>query len=79
MHGQLFAGITLLLQRIYFFLCIGKARKKYIQRDELTHVVLFQNMFKELRKKDPELVEELRDMTRLAVQHEIHWGQYITK
>lgn len=56
---------------------------KYIQRDELTHVVLFQNMFKELRKENPELftpelIEELRDMTHIAVQHEIHWGQYIT-
>lgn len=56
---------------------------KYIQRDELTHVVLFQNMIKELRRENPELfdadfVEELRDMTRTAVEHEIRWGQYIT-
>jgi ribonucleoside-diphosphate reductase beta chain len=56
---------------------------KYIQRDELTHVVLFQNMIKELRKENPELftpefIEELRDMTRTAVDHEIRWGQYIT-
>ena len=56
---------------------------KYIQRDELTHVVLFQNMIKELRKENPdlftsELIEELREMTRTAVQHEIRWGQYIT-
>ncbi|WP_246333847.1 ribonucleotide-diphosphate reductase subunit beta [Thermoactinomyces mirandus] len=55
---------------------------KYIQQDKLTHVVLFQNMFRELRKENPELftpefVEELREMTRIAVQHEIHWGQYI--
>jgi ribonucleoside-diphosphate reductase beta chain len=56
---------------------------KYIQRDELTHVVLFQNMIKELRKENPELftpdlIEELREMTRTAVEHEIRWGQYIT-
>jgi ribonucleoside-diphosphate reductase beta chain len=56
---------------------------KYIQRDELTHVVLFQNMMKEMQKENPNLftperIEELRDMTRTAVQHEIGWGQYIT-
>lgn len=56
---------------------------KYIQRDELTHVVLFQNMIRELRKENPELftsefVEELREMTRTAVEHEIEWGKYIT-
>ncbi|MDQ0416973.1 ribonucleoside-diphosphate reductase beta chain [Croceifilum oryzae] len=56
---------------------------KYIQRDELTHVVLFQNMIRELRKENPDLftpefVEELREMTRTAVEHEIEWGKYIT-
>lgn len=56
---------------------------KYIQRDELTHVVLFQNIFNELRVEFPalftkELIEELREMTRTAVSHEIAWGQYIT-
>lgn len=56
---------------------------KYIQRDELTHVVLFQNMIREIRKENPELftpefVNELREMTRTAVEHEIEWGKYIT-
>ncbi|MEN9405843.1 MAG: hypothetical protein RLZ12_127 [Bacillota bacterium] len=56
---------------------------KYIQRDELTHVVLFQNMFKELRRELPhlftkELITELRTMMKTAVEHEIAWGQYIT-
>ncbi|WP_232331008.1 MULTISPECIES: ribonucleotide-diphosphate reductase subunit beta [Thermoactinomyces] len=56
---------------------------KYIQRDELTHVVLFQNMIKELRRENPDLftpefIEELREMARTAVEHEIRWGQYIT-
>lgn len=55
---------------------------KYIQRDELTHVVLFQNMFKELRKESPDLftpklITELREMTKTAVEHEIAWGKYI--
>ncbi len=56
---------------------------KYIQRDELTHVVLFQNMFREIRLENPdlftdELVEELREMMRTAVTHEVRWGQYVT-
>ncbi|SFJ68631.1 ribonucleotide-diphosphate reductase subunit beta [Thermoflavimicrobium dichotomicum] len=86
-----------LLESLYFysgfsfFYTLARAGKmtatatiiKYIQRDELTHVVLFQNMIKELRKEEPDLftpdlIEELRDMTRTAVEHEIQWGQYIT-
>ncbi|RAL21066.1 ribonucleotide-diphosphate reductase subunit beta [Thermoflavimicrobium daqui] len=86
-----------LLESLYFysgfsfFYSLARAGKmtatatiiKYIQRDELTHVVLFQNMIKELRKEEPDLfspdfIEELRDMTRTAVEHEIKWGQYIT-
>jgi ribonucleoside-diphosphate reductase beta chain len=56
---------------------------KYIQRDELTHVVLFQNMFRELRTENPdvftpELIEELRGMFHTAATHEIRWGQYVT-
>jgi ribonucleoside-diphosphate reductase beta chain len=40
-------------------------------------------MIKELKKENPDLFddnfkEELREMTRTAVEHEITWGQYIT-
>ncbi|MFC0213707.1 ribonucleotide-diphosphate reductase subunit beta [Paenibacillus chartarius] len=54
---------------------------KYINRDELTHLSLFQNMFRELRLEEPglftpELEEELRGMMKTAVEHEIEWGQY---
>ena len=56
---------------------------KYINRDEVTHLVLFQNILKELKKENPdlftpELEEELRDMMRIGVEHEIAWGQYVT-
>lgn len=56
---------------------------RYIQKDELTHVVLFQNIFKELRVENPELftsdlLEELNEMMATAVDHEIKWGQYVT-
>jgi len=74
-----------------FFYALGRQGKmlgtvseiKYIQRDELTHLALFQNIFREIRKENPdiftdELIEELRQMMRTAVNHEIEWGQYIT-
>lgn len=56
---------------------------KYIQRDELTHVVLFANMFKELRKELPEvfteeLINDLNEMMITAVENEIAWGHYVT-
>jgi ribonucleoside-diphosphate reductase beta chain len=75
-----------------FFYALGRQGKmlgtvseiKYIQRDELTHLALFQGIFREIRKENPELVtpeliEELRGMMKTAVEHEIEWGQYITK
>jgi len=74
-----------------FFYALGRQGKmlgtvseiKYIQRDELTHLALFQSIFRELRRENPELftpetVEELRNMMRTAAEHEIAWGQYIT-
>jgi ribonucleoside-diphosphate reductase beta chain len=74
-----------------FFYSLGRQGKmlgtvseiKYIQRDELTHLALFQNIFREIRKENPEmftneLIEDLRQMMRTAVEHEIEWGQYIT-
>lgn len=74
-----------------FFYALGRQGKmlgtvseiKYIQRDELTHLALFQNIFREIRRENPEIfthvmMEELRNMMRTAVEHEIAWGQYIT-
>jgi ribonucleoside-diphosphate reductase beta chain len=54
---------------------------KYINRDELTHLALFQNMFRELRTECPAIFtpafeEELREMMKRAVEHEIEWGEY---
>ncbi len=56
---------------------------KYINRDEITHLVLFQGIIKELRKENkelftPQLEAELVEMMRTAVEHEIAWGQYVT-
>jgi ribonucleoside-diphosphate reductase beta chain len=54
---------------------------KYINRDELSHLALFQNLFVELRKEEPEIFtksfdEELRTMMKTAVEHEIEWSNY---
>jgi ribonucleoside-diphosphate reductase beta chain len=56
---------------------------KYINRDEITHLVLFQNIIKELRGEKPEiftskLLNEIREMMRTGVEMEITWGQYVT-
>jgi ribonucleoside-diphosphate reductase beta chain len=55
---------------------------KYINRDELTHLGLFNNIFREIRRENPELftaelIEELRAMMKTAVETEIKWGQYV--
>lgn len=54
---------------------------KYINRDELTHLALFQNLFRELRKEAPHIFStafeaELREMMERAVEHEIEWAEY---
>lgn len=56
---------------------------KYINRDEITHLVLFQNILRELMKENPEiftdeLKEELREMVKVGTLNEIEWGQYVT-
>jgi ribonucleoside-diphosphate reductase beta chain len=51
----------------------------YIRRDELTHVVLFANIIKEIRKEFPEIYDEalIRKMFRNAVEQEIKWTNHI--
>lgn len=54
---------------------------KYINRDEITHVALFQNIFRELRNENsyiftPTFEAELRNMMKEAVEHEIEWAEY---
>lgn len=56
---------------------------RFIQRDELTHLALFKNIINSLRKERPDLftadiIEEVYNMYRDAVELEIRWGQYIT-
>jgi ribonucleoside-diphosphate reductase beta chain len=64
---------------------LGSAQMiRFIQRDEVTHLVLFQNLINTLRKERPDLfTEQLKSeviaMFKQAVQLEVDWGRYITQ
>lgn len=64
---------------------LGSAQMiRFIQRDEVTHLLLFQNMINALKKERPELFtksleEEVVEMFRKAVDVECAWGDYITQ
>ncbi|EOR27972.1 Ribonucleoside-diphosphate reductase subunit beta [bioreactor metagenome] len=61
----------------------GSAQEiRYINRDENTHLWLFRNILKELQVEQPEiftedLKEQLKEMMKTAVEHEIAWGNYV--
>ncbi|MDQ1244233.1 MAG: ribonucleoside-diphosphate reductase beta chain [Campylobacterota bacterium] len=63
---------------------LGSAQMiRFIQRDEVTHLVLFQNLINSLRKERPDLfTEQLKSeviaMFKEAVKLESDWGKYIT-
>jgi len=87
-----------ILEGLYFYAgfaamyALGKSGKmlgssqmiKFIQRDEVTHLLLFQNMINSTRKErpdlfTPELEQTVRGMFRKAVELESSWGSYITQ
>lgn len=51
----------------------------YIRRDELTHVTLFANIIREIKKEFPEVYREsvVIDMAKTAVEQEIVWSNHI--
>ncbi len=53
----------------------------YIRRDELTHVTLFANIMKEIKKEFPDFFKEdiIYDMFTAAVEQEIKWSNHILK
>ena len=64
---------------------LGSAQMiRFIQRDEVTHLVLFQNLINTLKKERPDLfTEQLKseviEMFKEAVELEVKWGKYITQ
>ncbi|NOQ31022.1 MAG: ribonucleotide-diphosphate reductase subunit beta [Helicobacteraceae bacterium] len=64
---------------------LGSAQMiRFIQRDEVTHLVLFKNLINTLKKErsdlfDAELEAEVYEMFKEAVNLEVQWGQYITQ
>ncbi len=64
---------------------LGSAQMiRFIQRDEITHLLIFQNMINATKKERPELftkefLEEIYEMFDEAVELEISWGQHITE
>jgi ribonucleoside-diphosphate reductase beta chain len=55
---------------------------RYINRDENTHLWLFQNIILELKKENPELFTEdklnlYREMIKEGCEQEIKWGRYV--
>ena len=81
-----------LLEGLYFYngfnffynlaarsLMIGTADEiKYINRDELTHCVIFANIIKEIRKERPQFFndDEIYEMFRKATEQEIAWSNH---
>jgi len=63
---------------------LGSAQMiRFIQRDEVTHLLLFQNMINATKRERPdlftnELIDEVYHMFEEAVKLEIAWGKYIT-
>ncbi|MBF0122611.1 MAG: ribonucleotide-diphosphate reductase subunit beta [Candidatus Omnitrophica bacterium] len=51
----------------------------YIRRDELTHVVLFVNIIKEIRREFPHVYDEkvFLEMFKMAIEQEIVWADHI--
>ena len=82
-----------LLESLYFYngfaffynlasrgMMMGSADEiKYINRDELTHCVIFSNMIKEIKREDPEFFDdnEIIEMFKTAVDQEIKWTNHI--
>lgn len=51
----------------------------YIRRDELTHVTLFVNILREIKREFPEIYDEnlIKKMMADAVEQEIEWSKHI--
>lgn len=89
--NQILEGIYFYSGFTYFYTLarsgkmLGSAQMiRFIQRDEVTHLLLFQKMINSLRKESPQLFtakleEEVIEMFKEAVNIESSWGDYITQ
>jgi len=80
-----YSGFTYLYTLARSGKMLGSAQMiRFIQRDEVTHLVLFQNIINTLKKERPDLFteqlkEEVIEMFKNAVDLETQWGKYITQ
>lgn len=89
--NQILEGIYFYSGFLYFYTLarsgkmLGSAQMiRFIQRDEVTHLILFQQMINSLRKEHSNLFtstleEEVIEMFKKAVDVESSWGEYITQ
>jgi len=80
-----YSGFTYLYTLARADKMLGSAQMiRFIQRDEVTHLLIFQNMINVTKRERPELftkelLDEVYDMFRAAVKLESDWGAYITQ
>ena len=80
-----YSGFTYLYTLARSGKMLGSAQMiRFIQRDEVTHLVLFQNLINTLKKEradlfTDELNAEVIEMFKEAVKLESEWGKYITQ
>ena len=80
-----YSGFTYLYTLARSDKMLGSAQMiRFIQRDEVTHLLLFQNMINVTKREradifTPAFLEDIYQMFRDAVALEVEWGQYITQ
>jgi len=80
-----YSGFTYLYTLARSGKMLGSAQMiRFIQRDEVTHLAVFQNMIRTVKRENPEFFDkafndEIYAMFREAVELEVNWGKYITQ
>jgi len=80
-----YSGFTYLYTLARSDKMLGSAQMiRFIQRDEVTHLLIFQNMINTTKRERPELftkelIDDIYEMFRAAVKLESEWGAYITQ
>ncbi|PAF45917.1 ribonucleotide-diphosphate reductase subunit beta [Helicobacter sp. 11S02629-2] len=89
--NQILEGIYFYSGFCYFYTLarsgkmLGSAQMiRFIQRDEITHLLIFQNLINSLKKERPDLFttalkDDVYEMFEKAVNLESEWGEYITQ